>query len=392
MEFSLTAEQQSVRLSVRELAERTLRPRARAFEESGEVPAEVRREVASMGLFGMLVPEAYGGAGLDPVSYCLAIEELARGCASTAITVSVSNSVVASPIAAHGSSAQKERWLPRLARGESLGSFCLTEPHAGSDVAAIRTRASRTKSGYRLDGSKAWVTNAAWADLFLIFARSADAGGLTAFLVEADTPGLRVGAPERKMGLRASSTAPVYLDGCEIPGSARLGEEGRGMALALETLDAARIGVAAQAVGIAQAALEEALAFARSRHAFGRPIAELGAVRAMLADMAVETEAARALTLRAATLKGLGRPFARLASMAKLYASEASNRVAARAVQIHGAAGFSAETPVERLYRDARVTTIYEGTSEIQRLVIARHLLGRAQRSAAAPAPEGATA
>jgi alkylation response protein AidB-like acyl-CoA dehydrogenase len=383
MDFALTPEQTIVRAGVRELAENTLRPRAGEFEQAGGLPRDVLEALAGMGLFGMLVPEEYGGTALDPVSYCLVIEELARGCASTAITVSVSNSVVAAPIAAHGSLDHRQRFLPRLARGEWLGSFCLTEPHAGSDVAALRTRATRTPGGYRLDGAKAWVTNAGWARLFLVVATTDPAArgrGLTTFLVEAEARGLRVGPPERKMGLRASSTAPVYFDGCEIPESARLGGEGSGMAIALETLDAARIGVAAQSVGIAQAALEEAMSYALSRHAFGQPIAALGAVQGMLADMATEVEAARLLTMRAAGLKARGAEFARAASMAKLYASEAANRVAARAVQIHGAAGYSADSRVERLYRDARVTTIYEGTSEIQRLVIARHLLGRAAR------------
>jgi alkylation response protein AidB-like acyl-CoA dehydrogenase len=389
MDFALTPEQTSVRDNVRELAENTLRPRAGEFEQAGGVPRDVLETLADMGLFGMLVPEEYGGAALDPLSYCLVIEELARGCASTAITVSVSNSVVAAPIAAHGSVDHRQRFLPRLARGEWLGSFCLTEPHAGSDVAALRTRATRTPGGYRLDGAKAWVTNAGWARLFLVVATTDPAArgrGLTTFLVESDTRGLRVGPPERKMGLRASSTAPVYFDGCEIPESARLGEEGSGMAIALETLDAARIGVAAQSVGIAQAALEEAMSYARSRHAFGQAIAAFGAVQGMLADMAAEVDAARLLTLRAAGLKARGVEFARAASMAKLYASEAANRVAARAVQIHGAAGYSADSRVERLYRDARATTIYEGTSEIQRLVIARHLLGRAARPGRATA------
>jgi alkylation response protein AidB-like acyl-CoA dehydrogenase len=362
------------------VADELIRPHAASFEAAGEVPLEVRQRLAEMGLFGMLAPEQYGGAALDPVSYCLAIEELARACASTAITVSVNNSVVAAPIAAHGSEEQKQSLLPALARGDLLGAFCLTEAHAGSDVAAIRTRATRTASGYRLQGAKAWVTNAGWAGLFIIFATLDPATtrqGITAFLVRADAPGLRVGPPERKMGLRASSTAPVYVDECDVPESARLGGEGRGMAIALATLEAARIGVAAQCVGIAQAALEEALSYARGRQAFGRAIAEFGAVRAQIADMAAEIDAARLLTLYAASLKAAGASFSRQASMAKLWASEAANRVAARAVQIHGAAGFSSDSPVERLYRDARVTTIYEGTSEIQRLIIARHLLGR---------------
>ena len=393
MEFTLSEEQRGLQAGARDFAEGVLRPRARSFDEAGSIPADVLRQTAELGFFGVLTPAEYGGAALDPLSYCLVIEELARGCASTAITVSVTNSVVAAPIARHGSPGQKERLLPLLARGEWLGSFCLTEAHAGSDASAIRTRAIRTPRGWRLDGAKAWVTNAGWARLFLVFAVTdppAGGRGLTAFLVESGTPGLRVGPAERKMGLRASSTAPLYLDGCEIPPQARLGEEGRGLPLALETLDAARIGVAAQAVGIAQAALDEALSYARSRTAFGQPISGFGALRAMLADMALDVEAARLLTLRAASLKAAGAAFARQASMAKLFASEAANRVAARAVQIHGAAGYSAESTVERLYRDARVTTIYEGTSEIQRLLIARHLLGRASRAPEAAAQVGA--
>ncbi|MCZ6779764.1 MAG: acyl-CoA dehydrogenase family protein [Acidobacteria bacterium] len=391
MDFRLTADQKGVRDSIRELADKVLRPRAAAFEAAGEVPADVRRHLAEMGLFGMLVPERFGGSALDPLSYCLAIEELARACAATSITVSVSNSVVAAPIAAHGSDEQKQSLLPSMARGELLGAFCLTEAHAGSDAAALRTRATRTAEGYRLQGSKAWATNAGWAGLFIIFATldpALGSRGITAFLVRSGNPGQPAGPPERKMGLRASSTAPVYLDDCEIPSSDRLGEEGRGMAIALETLDAARIGVAAQCVGIAQAAFEEATAYARGRRAFGHPIAEFGAVKAQIADMATDIDAARLLTHHAASLRATGAEFGCQASMAKLWASEAANRVAARAVQIHGAAGYSADSPVERLYRDARVTTIYEGTSEIQRLVIARRLLGsRVHSTPISPGP-----
>jgi len=379
MDFSLSEEQCLLRDSLREFVLREVLPEAGELDRASLFPARAVRRLAEMGLLGMSIPEAYGGAGLDSLGVALAIEEIARGSASLAVTVSVTNSVCAGPITRYGSEDQRRRYLPALAKGEILGGFSLTEPDSGSDAAHLRTRARREGDHYLLTGDKAWVTNVVEGGLFVLVAAtdaSQGARGLTAFLVEKSFSGFSFGKVEDKMGLRSSLTGGIILQDCRVPVSSRLGEEGQGFKIAMTTLDGARIGIAAQAVGIARGALEESLAFAKQRKAFGQPINQFQAIQFMLADMSTAIEAARLLVHRAAHLRDLGGvSFTREASMAKLFASEMVNRVAYQAVQIHGACGYSREYPVERYYRDARVTTIYEGTSEIQRLVIARKLL-----------------
>jgi len=379
MDFSLSEEQCLLRDSLREFVLREVLPEAGELDRASLFPARAVRRLAEMGLLGMSIPEAYGGAGLDALGAALAIEEIARGSASLAVTVSVTNSVCAGPIARYGSEDQRRRYLPRLASGEILGGFSLTEPDSGSDAAHLRTRARREGDAYLLSGDKAWVTNVVEGQVFVLVAAtdpSQGARGLTAFLVENSFPGFTFGKVEDKMGLRSSLTGSILLQECRVPVANRLGEEGQGFKIAMTTLDGARIGIAAQAVGIARGALEESIAFSKQRKAFGQPINQFQAIQFMLADMSTAIEAARLLVHRAARLRDLGNAaFTREASMAKLFASEMVNRVAYQAVQIHGACGYSREYPVERYYRDARVTTIYEGTSEIQRLVIARKLL-----------------
>ena len=379
MDFALSEEQRLLRDTVRDFVDREVRPEAGELDRRSEFPRRAVDHLAELGLLGMAIPEAYGGTGLDAVGAALAVEELARGSAALAVTVSVSNSVCAGPIARFGTEEQRRRYLPRLAAGEILGGFSLTEPDSGSDAAHLRTRAVRDGDFYRLNGEKAWVTNVQVGQVFVILAATdpeRGARGITAFLVERDDPGFSFGKVEDKMGLRSSLTGGILLQDCRIPFGRRLGEEGEGFRIAMATLDGARIGIAAQAVGIARGAMEEAVAFSRQRRAFGQPISQFQAIQFMIADMATTIDAARCLVLRAATVRDRGeRPCTREASMAKLFATEMANRVAYLAGQIHGASGYSREYPVERYYRDARVTTIYEGTSEIQRLVIARKLL-----------------
>jgi len=379
MDLQLSEEQRLIRETVREFVASEVLPTAGALDRAEEFPDRAIARLAELGLLGMTIPEEYGGAGLDSVTAALVIEEIARGSASLAVTISVSNSVCGGPIARFGSEEQRRRYLPRLARGEVLGGFSLTEPDSGSDAAHLRTRAVLRGDDYLLTGDKAWVTNVEVGSLFVVLAAtdpSPSAHGITAFLVERDFPGFSFGKVEDKMGLRSSHTGGILLQDCRVPASNRLGAEGEGFRIAMETLDAARIGIAAQSVGIARGALEESIAFARQRRAFGKSISEFQAIQFMLADMATSIEGARLLAHRAAWLRDQGgQPYTREASMAKLFASEMVNKVAYQAVQIHGAYGYSREYPVERYYRDARVTTIYEGTSEIQRMVIARKLL-----------------
>jgi alkylation response protein AidB-like acyl-CoA dehydrogenase len=392
MDFSLTSDQILIRNTVRQFMETEMRPVLRKYEREEKFPADEVRRLGELGCCGMLVPEEWGGLGTDTVSYVLMLEEVARVDASTAVTLSVTNSVVAVPIWRHGSVAQRNRYLPRLCRGEILGAFCVTEPQAGSDSAALQTLASREGGDYILNGTKSWVTNGGVSGVYLVFGKtdpSAGARGITAFLVEPSFSGFRVSRYEDKMGLRLSRSAEIIFQDCRVPAENRLGEEGQGLRIALEALDSGRIGIAAQAVGLAQGALEGAVRHAKQRHAFGHAIAEYQAIQWMLADMQVEIDASRLLTHYAAFLRdaelarrarpgpadkaGTGRAGAH-ASRAKLYSSEVANRVAYRAVQIHGALGYSRETDVERFYRDARVLTIYEGSSEMQRRVIARDL------------------
>lgn len=340
------------------------------------------RKLGELGCCGMLVPEQGGGAVSDTVSYVLMLEEVARVDAAMAVALSVTNSLGSFPIFKYGTELQRRKYLSRLAKGEMLGAFCLTEPEAGSDAASIAARATRDGSVYRLNGTKIWVTNGGEAGLYLVFAKtdpSAGARGVTAFLVEPSFPGFRVGRHEDKMGLRTSRTAEITFADCEVPEENRLDEEGQGLRIALELLEGGRVGIAAQAVGIAQGALDASIAYARQRRAFGKTIGEFQAVQWMLADMTTEIEAAGALVFQAACARdsGGGRvgPFS---SRAKLYAGEMVNRAVYKAVQIHGSLGYSRESEVERMYRDARAISIYEGSSEIQRLIIARSLLAPA--------------
>ncbi len=381
VDFALHEEQELLVEQVRRFAEERIRPGVDERDREHRFPAEVIAEMAELGLLGMLVDEEYGGAGVDPLTYVLAVEEIARVCPSTAVTMSVTNSVCCWPISRFGSERLKRAALPGLAAGGELGGFGLTEPSSGSDAGSLRTRAVRDGDSWVLDGEKAWITNAGLASWYVVVAATDPAAGkrgLSAFAVPADAPGFAVGKPEEKLGLRASRTAPLHFNACRIPAGNLLGEEGQGFRIALQTLDHSRLGIAAQAVGIHQRAFELALAYAKDRVQFGVPIAEHQAIQFKLAQMSTELAAARALTHAAAVVSerpGQSDRAARLAAQAKLYASEAANRACAECLQIHGGNGFHQDYEISRLYRDVRVTTIYEGTSEMQRLVIARVLL-----------------
>jgi butyryl-CoA dehydrogenase len=382
MDFSLNDQQKLIRDTVRQFMEAEVRPSVKQRDREERFPVAEIRSIASLGCCGMMMPEAWGGPGLDTISYVLMLEEVARVDAAMATSLSVTNSAVQIPLLAFGTDAQKKKYLHRLTTGEILGAFCLTEAQAGSDAAAIQARATRSgPSGYKLQGTKTWVTNGSVAGVFLVFAKTdlaASGKGISAFLVEPNFPGFQSGRHEEKMGQRCSPSVEIVLNDCEVPVENRLGEEGQGLKIALSALDGGRIGIAALSVGLAQGALEEAIKYAKQRRAFGKNIADFQAIQWMLADMQMEIEAARALLYQAASLKD-SNPLrlGTAASRAKLYASEMANRVAAKAVQIHGSVGYSRETDVERMYRDARVLTIYEGTSEIQRMIIARELLQR---------------
>ena len=379
MDFSLSSDQILIRDTVRQFMETEMRPMVREYEAEKKFPAAQIKKLGELGCCGMLIPEEWGGAGTDTISYALMIEEVARVDASTAVILSVTNSVAAVPMLKHGSEAQKKKYLHRLGRGEILGAFCLTEPGAGSDAANIQARAVRAGDHYVLNGTKIWVTNGDVAGVSVVFAKTdpnAGARGVTAFLVEPSSPGFRVSRHEDKMGLRLSHSVEIVFEDCRVPAENRLGEEGQGLKIALEALDGGRVGIAAQAVGLAQGALEAATRYAKQRRTFGKPIAEYQAIQWMLADMETEIEAARALTHYAAWIRDTGsQRLGPHAARAKVYASEMANRVAYKAVQVHGSLGYSRESDVERMYRDARVLTIYEGTSEMQRMVIARDLL-----------------
>jgi butyryl-CoA dehydrogenase len=377
MDFSLSDQQKLIRDTVHQFMENEVRPSVRQRDREGRFPTEEIKKLAELGCCGMMTPEEWGGAGLDTISYVLMLEEVARIDAAMATSVGVTNSAVQVPLLAFGNEAQKKKYLRRMATGETLGAFCLTEPQAGSDAAGIQTRASKCDCGYRLNGTKTWVTNGSVAGVFIVFAKTnPDAGGkgISAFLVEPSFKGFHVGRHEEKMGQLSSPSVEIVLNDCEVPLENRLGEEGQGLKIALSALDGGRIGIGALAVGLAQGALEESVKCAKQRSAFGKSISEFQAIQWMLADMQTEIEAARGLVYHAAWLKDSGGRMGAAASKAKLYASEMANRVAYKAVQIHGSVGYSRETDVERMYRDARVLSIYEGTSEIQRLIIARDL------------------
>ncbi|GAO04135.1 acyl-CoA dehydrogenase [Anaeromyxobacter sp. PSR-1] len=378
MDIQLTEEQRQVRDLCREFADRELRPNARRWDRDHEFPAAAVKQLGEMGLMGVAVPAEWGGAGMDNVSYALAMEEISRGCAGTGVIMSVSNSLYCDPVLKYGTDAQRKEFLEPFARGEKLGCFALTEPMSGSDAAEMRTVAVRRGDEYVLDGTKNFITNGPQADVALVFAMTDKAKrhkGISAFLVPTDARGFSRGKPDEKVGIRASGSCSLFFEGCAIPARYRLGEEGDGFKIAMGTLDGGRIGIAGQALGIAVAAFEEAVAYAKERKAFGQPITQFQAIQFMLADMATEIDAARLLVLRAAAAKDRGVRHSAESAMAKLFASEMSERVTSKAIQIHGGYGYVKEFDVERHWRDSRITEIYEGTSEIQRLVISASVL-----------------
>jgi len=378
MNFELSDDQFQLRDMVRDFAEKEIRPRVRELEDRHEFPGAIIRKLGSLGILGMSIPAEFGGIKTDAISNVLVLEELSRISPTVCLIVSVHSSLFCYSILKYGTDRQKSRYLPPAAKGDLLGAFSITEPEAGSDATALKTKAQKQGDFYILNGTKAWVTSGTAADGLIIFAVTEKEPGLkrlSAFIVEKSFPGFLVSKVEKKMGLHSSPTAEVTLEDCRVPAENLLGGEGKGASIAFHCLDYSRIGIAAQAVGLSQRALEVGLNYARQRQAFGKKIAEFEAVQFMLADCATQLEAARLLTYRAADLFDRDKPFSKEASMAKLYASEAANRIAYQALQIHGGYGYSSEFEIERIYRDARVVSIYEGTSEIQRLVIARSLL-----------------
>jgi butyryl-CoA dehydrogenase len=378
MDVFLSDKHRAVRRSVRAFCEREIQPIAMAIDQEASFPWEVVDKMGKLGYFGIQVPEEFGGAGLDGVSSMLVIEEISKASAGLGLCLSVHNGVAVDPILAFGSPEQHRKWVPALARGEKIGAFCLTEPNAGSDAAAVEATAVREGNQYTVNANKVFVTNGGVADVCLVFARTdsaAGAKGLSVILAERGTPGFVVGDLEDLCGVRSNPVCSIRLYDCPLPAENLLGREGMGLRIGLTALDAGRIGIAAQAVGIAQAALEEAVQYAKQRRQFGTPISQHQAMQTMIADMATQVDASRLMVHRAALLKERGRPFSRESAMAKLHASETACLVTDLAVQIHGGYGYSKAYPVERYYRDARATRIYEGTSEIHRMVIARSVL-----------------
>jgi len=378
MNFELTEEQKLLQEMVRDFAQKEILPRAKSLEDSHTFPQELLERLADLGILGMTIPPEYQGIKTDSISLLLALEEISRVLPSLSVIVSVHCSLFCYSILKFGTQRQKEKYLPQAAKGKILGAFSLTEPGAGSDATNLKTKAVRKGDRYILNGTKSWVTTGSDALAFIIFTgveATSEKKKLNAFIVEKNSPGLRVSKIEEKMGLHSSLTAEIVLEDCQIPVENLLGEEGKGSSIALHCLDRSRIGIAAQSVGLSQRALEEAVQYAKQREAFGKKISEFQALQFMIADMSTQIDAARLLTYKAANLCDSGKPFSKEASMAKLFASEAANKIAYQALQIHGGYGYSKEFFVEQIYRDARVLTIYEGTSEIQRLVIARNLL-----------------
>lgn len=374
MHFELTEPQRLVRDAAADFAAREIAPHAAALDREERFPAEIVRRLGELGFQGMNVAPEHGGAGLDAVSYVVALVEISKACASTGVIMSVNNSLVCWPLETYGTAAQQERFLAPLARGQKLGAFCLSEPNAGTDAANQQTRAARDGDGWVLTGTKNFITNGAHADVLIVFAQTDPAlkhKGIAAFIVETSSPGFAVIAKERKLGIRASDTAQLAFDGVRVPAGQLLGQVGEGFRIAMSTLDGGRIGIAAQALGIAEAAYGAAVAYAKQREQFGRPIATFQAIQWKIADMCTRLEAARLLTLRAAWLKDRQERYGEAAAMAKLAASETATWIANEAVQIFGGNGYSKEFPVERHFRDAKITEIYEGTSEAQRMVIA---------------------
>jgi butyryl-CoA dehydrogenase len=378
MSFQLTEEQLMIQSMVRDLARAKFAPKATERDRTKEFPAENLKKLGELGLMGMMVPAAYGGSGADTVSYVLALSEVAYACASTAVVMSVHNSIVCESILRYGTEDQKKRYLSKLATGEIIGAFALTEPNAGSDPSRQTTKAVFDGDSYILNGRKRFTTTGKNAGLIIVTAKTDEVKrhrGISAFLVKQDSPGFTAGPLEDKMGLRASDTVDLIFEDCRIAAEDRLGNEGDGFLIAMTGLDGGRIGIAAQSVGVARAAFDAAVRYAQEREQFGQTISKFQGLRWMIADMATEIEAARLLMLSAAEMKDRGESYTAQASMAKLFASEMVNRITAKALQMHGGYGFTKEYPVERYYRDARVFTIYEGTSEIQRIVISNHIL-----------------
>jgi butyryl-CoA dehydrogenase len=376
--LELTEEQKLLQRTVREFAEAEVKPFAKELDETGRFPREILRKAAALGLTGVTLPEKYGGAGMDHVGYTIAIEEISRACASTGVILSVQNSLYGDSIYRFGTEEQKKKFLAPFARGEKIGCYALTEPQAGSNAAALATMGVRQGDHYVVNGTKAWITAGGVADAAVVYVNTQpDQGekGITALLVEKGTPGFTAGKEEKKLGIHATACAELSFRDCEVPVENRIGNEGEGYKIALSTLDGGRIGIAAQAIGIARGAFEAALSYARERRAFGHPIADFEAIQFMFADMATEIDAARLLARHAAWKQDSGARFSMEAAIAKLFASEMATRVAHKAIQVHGGNGYSREYPVERAYRDARITEIYEGTSEIQRLIIASWVL-----------------
>jgi alkylation response protein AidB-like acyl-CoA dehydrogenase len=380
MAYQLNEEQMMIQAMVRDFAREVLMPSAAERDQTGEFPAENLKKMGELGLMGMNVPTEYNGAGVDTVSYSVALQEVAYGCASTAVIMSVHNSVACGPIYLFGSDYLKETYLKPLATGSKIGSFALTEPGAGSDPASQKAKAHKKGDTYIINGTKMFITSGKNSDITVVTAytdRDQKHRGISAFVVEKGTPGFYVGKEEDKMGLKASDTVELVFEDCRVPVENLLGSEGDGFIIAMSSLDGGRIGIASQSVGLAQACLDAAISYAKQRIQFGRPISQFQGLRWMIADMATQIEAARLLTFNAAAMKDRGENFSAAASMAKLHASEMANKIAYQALQIHGGYGYIKEYPVERYYRDARVFTIYEGTSEIQRRVIANKVIGQ---------------
>jgi len=378
LNLDLTEEQSLLQKTVREFAESEVRPLAKELDETGHFPRETFKKAAELGLTGISLPDAQGGAGFDHVAYTIVIEEISRCCASTGVILSVQNSLYCDPVHRYGNEAQKKKFLEPYARGEKIGCYALTEPQAGSNAAALQTKAVLRGDKYLINGTKAWITNGGAADAAIVYVNThPEKGekGITALVVEKGTPGFKTGKEEKKLGISATACCELIFTDCEVPASNRIGNEGEGYKVALSTLDGGRIGIAAQAIGIAQGAFEAALKYSQERLAFGHPISQFQAIQFMLADMATEIDAARLLVRKAAWKQDTGARFTMDAAIAKLFASEMATRVTHKAIQIHGGNGYSREYPVERNYRDARITEIYEGTSEIQRLVISSWIL-----------------
>jgi butyryl-CoA dehydrogenase len=378
MNLELTEEQKLLQKTVRDFAESEVKPLAKELDETGRFPRDTFKKAAELGLTGIALPEAEGGAGFDHVAYSIVIEEISRCCASTGVILSVQNSLYCDPIHRFGTEEQKEKFLLPFARGEKIGCYALTEPQAGSNAAALQTKAVKRGDKYVINGTKAWITNGGAADAAIVYVNTdppQGEKGITAIVVEKSAPGFELGKEEKKLGINATACCELVFTDCEVPVGNRIGNEGEGYKVALSTLDGGRIGIAAQATGIAQGAFEAALAWSQERMAFGHPISQFQAIQFMLADMSTEIDGARLLVRKAAWKQDSGARFSMDAAIAKLFASEMATRVTHKAIQIHGGYGYSREYPVERAYRDARITEIYEGTSEIQRLVISSWVL-----------------